>query len=116
MNVINKKAFMESFQYFDKSVVLEIIDIFLQECDTRLATIRKDIETNNLKALKFDAHSFKGVVSNFMADEVQRIARELEHRGIEENSQDLDVLLQKLETSSALLLEDLREIRKDFEE
>ncbi|MBK9290353.1 MAG: Hpt domain-containing protein [Bacteroidetes bacterium] len=107
---------MDTFQYFDKPIVLEIIDIFLNECDGRLESIRQDIATNNMSALKFDAHSFKGVVSNFMADETTAIARELEQRGANGNNEGLNELFEKLQKSSTLLLADLRELRKEFEE
>jgi HPt (histidine-containing phosphotransfer) domain-containing protein len=115
MKVIDKTAFMDTFQYFDKHIVLEIIDIFLNECDSRLNSIRSDIENGNMNDLKFDAHSFKGVVANFMANETQNLARELEQRGAEGNTQGLTELLDSLVASSKLLLDDLREIRKEFE-
>jgi len=116
MKVINKAAFIDTFQYFDKPIVLEIIDIFLNESESRINAIRSDIESGNLNALKFDAHSFKGVVANFMAEETMSLARELEHRGAEGKNEGLNELLALLEKSTEYLVADLKEIRKEFEE
>ncbi len=116
MNVINKAAFIDTFQYFDKHIVLEIIDIFLNEYEGRINAIHSDIECENLKALKFDAHSFKGVVANFMAEETMSIARELEHRATEGKNENLSELLASLKKSTEFLVADLMEIRKEFEE
>ncbi|HMM12053.1 MAG TPA: Hpt domain-containing protein [Bacteroidales bacterium] len=114
MKTINKAAFIDTFQYFDKHVVLEIIDIFINECDSRIDAMRNDIANNNLTALKFDAHSFKGVVANFMAEETLGIARELEYRATEGKNEGLDDLLNSLEQSSSHLLADLKELRNLF--
>lgn len=79
--MIDRKKLQENFEYFDKEMVLEIIDIFINEYPDRIAKIKSDIAEKDLVALKFDAHSIKGVVANFQRDgEVTLLAAELEEQ------------------------------------
>ncbi|MDP3462308.1 MAG: Hpt domain-containing protein [Bacteroidales bacterium] len=114
MKVIDKSSFLDTFQYFDKEIVVEIIDIFLQEYPGRLVNIKKDIESGDFDALKFDAHSLKGVVSNFVAKAPQDYAKELEMKGTIKDSTDLLDTFQKLEISIYDLVDDLNELRSAF--
>ncbi len=78
MKVINKESLLETFQYFDKSIVVEIIDIFINEQPTRMATIEKAIHNKDFDTIKFEAHSLKGVIANFVAEVPHNQAKELE--------------------------------------
>lgn len=114
MKVIDKQVFMDTFQYFDKPIVVEIIDIFINEYPERMNTLKRDIDNLDFKSLKFDAHSLKGVVSNFVAPETQNLAKILELKGSENDSTELYETFSALEKATADLVEDLKLIREDF--
>lgn len=116
MKVIDEKAFMETFQYFDKSIVIEIIDIFIQEYPDRIAALKKDIEAKDFNKLKFDAHSMKGVISNFFAEAPQKYAKELELKGVKGDGEGLTELFESLQNYSNDLLEDLELMKPKFTE
>lgn len=116
MNVIDKVSFLDTFQYFDKHIVLEIIDIFINEYPQRMLNLKNAIEKKDFNALKFDAHSMKGVISNFMAAKPQQFAKELEYKGLEKDDSNLDEIFSNLQVASEELLEDLKELRSLFEE
>ena len=63
--MINIETFKERFSYFDKEVVVEIIDIFIEEYDDRIKNITQYIEDQNLDEFRKAIHAFKGVMSNF---------------------------------------------------
>lgn len=116
MRVIEKQIFLDTFQYFDKAIVVEIIDIFLNEYETRLKNIKNAIDAKDFKTLKFDAHSMKGVIANFVADKPLQFAKELEMKGTQGEGSDLEMLYTGLHASTIELADDLRDIRKEFEE
>ncbi|MBU1369517.1 MAG: Hpt domain-containing protein [Bacteroidetes bacterium] len=116
MKVIDKSAFLDTFQYFDKPIVIEIIDIFINEQPERMEKIEKAIKNKDFTALKFDAHSLKGVIANFVAEEPHQIAKQLEMKGAEQDDSDLEELFASLQTATEALLDDLKELRPDFEE
>lgn len=116
MRVIDKSAFLDTFQYFDKPIVVEIIDIFFNEYPERIQKIEKAIREKDFTALKFDAHSMKGVIANFVAEEPHQLAKELEIKGNEQDSSGLDELFEALKKSTIALMEDLKELRPEFEE
>ncbi len=116
MKVIDRVAFMDTFQYFDKSIVVEIIDIFLTEYPQRMEALKKDIQKLDFSALKFDAHSVKGVIANFVAAVPQQLAKELEYKGINNDATDLQRIYDELCIAGADLIDDLHALRPDFEE
>ncbi len=113
--MIDKKQFSENFQYFDNEVVTEIINIFIDEYPERMETLRKNIDEKDFEQLKFNAHSLKGVVANFVAPEVQELARQLEMKGANKDLTDVESLFNELKEKSALVVEELKELKKDFE-
>lgn len=66
--MIDREKLKENFEYFDNEMILEIIDIFISEYPDRISKLKSDIAGKDLIALKFDAHSIKGVVANFQRD------------------------------------------------
>lgn len=78
INMIDKQLFIESFKVFDREVVVEIINIFFEEYPQRFAKMDLNIADQNFKELAFNAHSLKGVVSNFAAPVLFELAREVE--------------------------------------
>lgn len=116
MKVIDETSFFETFQYFDKSIVVEIIELFIAEYPERIASIQKNIEQGDFNGLKFNTHSLKGIVANFFAEDPQNYARELESKGMNNDADGLDDLFQKLDQSCLQLIDELRLIKQRFVE
>lgn len=112
--IINKEQFKENFKPFDKEVVLEIIDIFINEWPERYQEIRKNINEGDMDSLRFNAHSLKGVIANFLAYEPKEIAKNLEDNGKEKIVNGNEILLERLKENVDELLSELKEIREDY--
>jgi HPt (histidine-containing phosphotransfer) domain-containing protein len=115
MEMIDKKQFLENFQYFDNEVVLEIINIFIDEYPERMETLKKNIDEKDFEQLKFNAHSLKGVVANFVAPEVQELARQLELKGASNELSGAESIYKELHEKADLVIEELKELKKNFE-
>lgn len=109
--VINKEQFQENFKFFDKEIIVEIIDLFIDEFDDRMKSIKNSIDSSDMEALKFSAHSLKGVISNFVADEPRELAKLLENKADENDQSELTEIYHKLYTSTAILVDELRDIK-----
>jgi len=115
MAIIEKDKFQENFQFFDKEVVLEIINIFIDEYPGRMSTIKKNIDQKDFDQLRFNAHSLKGVVANFVAPEVQSLARALEMKGKNRDLSDVDTLYAELKEKADMMVEELTELKKNYD-
>jgi chemotaxis protein histidine kinase CheA len=76
--MINKQLFIDTFKVFDREVIVEIINIFFEEYPLRIEKMEKNMAELDYKGLAFNAHSLKGVVSNFSAPALVELAREVE--------------------------------------
>jgi HPt (histidine-containing phosphotransfer) domain-containing protein len=114
MPIIEKDRFRENFQYFDKEVVLDIINIFLDEYHDRINAIRTNIDQKDFDQLRFNAHSLKGVVANFIAPEVQNAARAMEMKGSNKDLNDIDALYSELKEKADVMVEELTELRNNY--
>ena len=111
--MIDRKKFNDTFQYFDREVVLNIIDIFEKELPGRLEKIQENIREKDYEALAFNAHSLKSVTGTFMASEPTKLAKKLEEMAVRQSGQDLPDLFGKLRSALEQLLRELAEIRSE---
>jgi HPt (histidine-containing phosphotransfer) domain-containing protein len=109
--LIDWERFKETYQYYDKEVVVQIIDIFDSEFEDRFAKMKASYSTRQLDDLRFQAHSLKGVVANFMAPEVYDLARQLEEQAKLGNVDGLDSLYVRLFEKASQLRNELLEYR-----
>ena len=114
MGLINRTQFTDNFQYFDKEIVAEIIDIFLNEYNDRINAIAENIKANDFDGLKFSAHSVKGVIANFIAPDVEQQARSLEMMGAEKNLDGVNEVFEEFKISSAAMVEELKELKEQY--
>lgn len=116
--MIDKQLFIESFKVFDREVVVEIITIFFDEYPQRFDKMDHNIAEQNYKELAFNAHSLKGVVSNFAAPVLFELAREVEMTASTlrdgeidpDLTQQLNVYYTKMKTATAEFYTDLTEL------
>ncbi len=109
--MIDKEKFQENFKYFDKELIVEIIDMFINEHPDRMSLIKKNIEDLDMDALKFNAHSLKGVIANFMAETPKLHAQILEEKAKTNDHSDLEKDYDNLLESTTKLIENIKEIR-----
>lgn len=114
MQVIDRQLFTDTFQYFDKEIIVEIIDIFLNEYQERLNTIKTSIESLDHQNIKFHAHSMKGVVANFAAPSLQAVAKDIEEKGTQGKSDNLEEDYAKMEELTLVLVAELQELRSGY--
>lgn len=104
--MVNKQNFYETYQFFDKSVIIEIIDIFISEYAERFEKLRKNIAERDFQNMRFNAHSLKGVIANFSAPVPLELIRAYEKSAatiFENKGEGFD---------EARMLNELEEIRK----
>ncbi len=112
--MIDRAKFNENFQYFDKEIIVEIIDIFISEYDERYAKLRKNVEERDFASLKFNAHSLKGVIANFMDPVTIDQSRILDEMSRDKIETGLTELFIDLEKNSERLLEELKTIKREL--
>ncbi|NQV02557.1 MAG: Hpt domain-containing protein [Bacteroidia bacterium] len=112
--MIDRKRFKENFVYLDKEVVVEIIDIFLGEYEERITNIQKNITEQDFTGLRFNAHSLKGVIANFMDPETIELSRILDERAKHEDTNGLQELFENLKRGTESLVKELQDLKADF--
>ena len=112
--MIDKEQFKSTYKPFDKEVVVEIIDIFIQEWPERYKELDKNIQNTDFESLRFNAHSLKGVVANFLAEEPRSLARQLEENAKDNIDDNNKQILEKLDKDILQMIEELKELRTAF--
>lgn len=96
----------------DEEILLEMISIFQDTWPDLLDPIRDSIENKDADKLRLNAHTFKGVLSNFFAEDGTMLAYELELRGEHAKFEDSWVLLNRLEDQLTLFLYEIISLKK----
>lgn len=83
----------------DRALLTELIDIFLEDCPSKLHELEQAVKEGNAIGVRQTAHSLKGMVAGFQARSAHGLANEMEVLGkVGDLSQASDLL-------SMLLLE-----------
>ena len=112
MAQIDWKQFNENFQYYDKEIIKEVIDIFVEEYDERMSTLQKNIDEKDLVNLAFHAHSIKGVIANYKAPYVVELFQSLEDMAKKNQELQIPETYAKLKIITKELLDELVEYLK----
>ena len=108
MGIIDWPRFNENFQYYDQTIIKEIIDIFIEEYDNRIATLQKNIEEKDFTGLAFNAHSMKSVIGNYMAPIPYELSRKLEEKAKNNAEAEVPVIFLELKNSTQELIAELK--------
>lgn len=107
MAAIDWAQFNENFQYYDKEVIIEVIDIFLDEYDSRISNLKKNIEEKDFINLAFNAHSFKSVIANYMAPKAYNLTRKIEDLAKNKSMEGIDIIFTELMSETKELILEL---------
>ena len=86
----------------------ECIEIFDEDATPLFENIREAVAARDAAALVSQAHTLKGMLSNFCAAAAERAAKDLEMRGRENRLQDCDAAVTTLD-------DELRRLRADLQ-
>ena len=120
--MVNKQHFYDTYQFFDKSVIVEIIDIFVNEYAERFDKLTKNIADRDFQNMRFNAHSLKGVIANFSAPvplEMVRIFEKTAANLLETNGADFDEAaltktLEEIRKATVIMADQLTEIKAEM--
>ncbi len=112
--MIDREKFNENFSYLDDEVVVEIIDIFLGEYEKRFTDLQKNIDEQDFAGLRFNAHSLKGVISNFMDPVTIELSKTLDEKAKNEDFTGLQDLIDELKRDSEALSDELQQIKNEI--
>ncbi len=96
------------------SLLLEVIDIFIDTGPAMLTAIRAALEAEDAQALEKTAHALKGAAGNFGARAVVRLAAALEALGNSGSLAGAGELLGELEGELDAMLAALKEIKENI--
>ena len=109
MAVIEWEKFNDNFQYYDKGIIIEVIDIFVNEYDDRIRKLQENIDENDFAKLAFNAHSFKSVIANYMAPKALELTRKLEDAANKNADDSIQQIFNDLKIASKELLIELKD-------
>ncbi len=120
--MVNKQHFYETYQFFDESVIIEIIDIFVSEYADRFEKLNKNIAEHDFQKMRFNAHSLKGVIANFSAPVPLEMVRDYEKTAamlLETNGQGFNEVvmkseLEKIRKATKIMADQLTEIKEEM--
>jgi two-component system, sensor histidine kinase and response regulator len=114
LSLMDSEALFKNFEGMEE-VVADIAAQYFIGYPKLLEAINSSINNNDSKGLERSAHTLKGMVSNFRAEEPRLVAYELESLGHNENFSGAPELLTKLKGLLNTLDAEIREAVKKVE-
>jgi HPt (histidine-containing phosphotransfer) domain-containing protein len=94
----------------DEELIMELLEVFAESYILVLESLNKAVEEKNYKEVELHAHTMKGMVANFFAEELKSSAFFLEKGGREENVLDFATHLKKLEDDIPVMIDEVKAI------
>jgi CheY-like chemotaxis protein len=104
-----RDAFDQDWDFFK-----EIVDLFISDYPRMIEVLQDAIEKGDAAALRRSAHSLKGMVNLFQADDVVRMALRLEDKGKNNDFSGVDQEIERLETALAKLKDTLLDLSSEL--
>ena len=114
MAVIDWDQFNENFEYYDKEIIIEVISIFIDEYDSRISELQKNIDEKDYTNLAFNAHSFKGMIGNYMAPKAYELTLKLEQTAKNDSKEGISETFIEMQIITKELLFELQKYLKEM--
>jgi len=112
-DVVDLKEALERVQE-DKELLLELFDIFLDDCPKKMEAIRQAAAKNDINQLKDTAHSLKGASGNISAKKLYHSFLAIEQMAKTGELKDIHNLLAVIDQQLIALREYSQNLKKDF--
>ncbi|HEX9462751.1 MAG TPA: response regulator, partial [Alphaproteobacteria bacterium] len=100
----------------DEQLMADVIRVFLEDLQPRLAAIRDAVTARNATALRMAAHALRGAAGNLSAGRLVEAARALERAGEESNMDAVDAASDRLSAAAGEVIAALTLRRKPDKE
>jgi HPt (histidine-containing phosphotransfer) domain-containing protein len=98
-----KEKVLETFMD-DEELFVESVNMFLENVQTRMITLRKAVADRNVEVVMSEAHTIKGMMGYFSQGPPYEAAKKLEFMGREKNLDGVDEALAYLDDNLSQLL------------
>ena len=133
-SMIDREQFKERYRDFDKDLVLDILDLFINDYNEKISRLSKDLSGHQPEALKSDAHALKGIIGNIdtsspafeyitqLEDLAQQLIeaipndKEMTPETEKAKYDEMMKLFMLFKNTSHQLLNDAKELKKDYSE
>ena len=95
-NIIDLSDFEDKKKIFGKDSYTNILNMLLDDLDTKLDMITKFLENDDMESLKHQTHSLKGIITNFDAPKINNLCKELDQFAIDKNLEQFKFTLDKI--------------------
>lgn len=95
----------------DEDILVDMISMFQEGLGALLGPLRESVLSQDDNKLRISAHTIKGVLGNFYAEEGRKLAHELEKCGTQSVFDDALDLLNRLEDQLLLFLYELNKLK-----
>jgi PAS domain S-box-containing protein len=117
--ILSINDFESKMRTFGTQAYLDIIELLIKELPAKIRAVKEAAATSDLKALKFQAHSLKGVVLNFSAPGFNELCIKLDRLANSGKKDEAAGILKELIPLSEKYLSELRRfvknVKTDFE-
>jgi two-component system, sensor histidine kinase and response regulator len=103
----DKKALLERVAG-DEQLMIEVINIFLEDCPPQLGGIRRAVEAKDPGLIRTTAHALKGAAGNLGANGLFEAAGILERIGAESRTDGAEAAWRRLSAEATAVLDALR--------
>ncbi|MDP7320653.1 MAG: Hpt domain-containing protein [Bacteriovoracaceae bacterium] len=107
--LINEKDLKVHFDG-DEELIGELLEVFEETYPETLLAIKSSIETENFQDLELHAHTLKGMIANFFAEDLKQKAFILEQQGRNKEKTELIENFNELNQKLPLLVNELKAI------
>ncbi len=98
----------------DKDLLLELLDIFTDDCPAKISLIKEAAAKKDFGALRDSAHSMKGASANISARKINAIFLQIEQMAKNNTTDGLEDLLSKLDAAFAEFKTFAAQIKTNF--
>ncbi|MFZ4545805.1 MAG: hypothetical protein ACOYN4_00140 [Bacteroidales bacterium] len=110
--MINWEEFNSFYQYFDNEVIIEIVDLFLEEYEGKMETLKKSIDELYFEEIQRNLSSIRGIIRNFYDPVADAASNRLKEMGYSETSVGITEEFEKFKIAADKLVIELQEYRK----
>lgn len=105
----NPKLIKEHFAG-DEEMIEELVGVFASTYLGVIEELKGSVAENNFEVMERTAHTLKGMVANFFADDIKNIYFEIEKMSKEQSTDGIIGMIAQVESDTRELLDELRSL------